>query len=136
MYINVYNIHVVSCNGNSVKLIDEKDKEELSEGNGSVRIMEGRQLQKGCGLSFRRKVVGTRFRFTGASKTTVNGAYLESNSTLEERRVKSKRIKVFPPPVAIVPPILKSYRIVRSIYCWLFNFQLVPLNHYTITRNT
>lgn len=40
MYINVYNIHVV--NGNSVKLIDEKDKEELSEGNGSVRIMEGR----------------------------------------------------------------------------------------------
>lgn len=42
MYINIYNIHVVSCNGNSVKLIDEKDKEELSEGNGSVRIMEGR----------------------------------------------------------------------------------------------
>lgn len=42
------------------------------------------------GLSFRRKVLWTRFKFTGASRTAVNQAYLEGSCTLGGWRVKSK----------------------------------------------
>lgn len=46
MYVHI--IFIYSSNGNSVKLIDEKDKEKLSEGNGSVRAVEG-SYKRGVG---------------------------------------------------------------------------------------
>lgn len=46
MYIHI--IFTYSCNGNSVKLIDKKDKEKLSEGNGSVRTVES-SYKRGVG---------------------------------------------------------------------------------------